>query len=64
MAVGYIDNVALLVQASTMERAMEKVKEMMEREGGVLDWAKLHTSEFVLKKTALVGFTRRKEQKV
>ncbi|QRV80136.1 Reverse transcriptase from transposon X-element protein [Ceratobasidium sp. AG-Ba] len=63
LAVGYIDDVALLTRAATMEEAEEKLRNMMEREGGALEWAKTHTSEFALEKTALVGFTRSKEKR-
>ncbi|QRV77059.1 Reverse transcriptase from transposon X-element protein [Ceratobasidium sp. AG-Ba] len=63
LAVGYIDDVALLARATTMEEAEEKLKDMMEREGGALKWAETHTSEFALEKTALVGFTRSREKR-
>jgi hypothetical protein len=63
LVVGYIDDVVLLVRASTMEEATGRIKEMVEREGGALDWAKRHTSDFGLEKTALIGFTKKKEQK-
>lgn len=46
-----------------MENATRILKDMMEREGGALEWAKAHTSDFALEKTALVGFTRRPEQR-
>ncbi|QRV81841.1 RNA-directed DNA polymerase from mobile element jockey [Ceratobasidium sp. AG-Ba] len=64
LAVGYIGDVALLARAPTMDEAGEKLKDMMEREGGALRWAEAHTSEFALEKTALVGFTRSKERKL
>ncbi|QRW04674.1 Reverse transcriptase from transposon X-element protein [Ceratobasidium sp. AG-Ba] len=63
LAVGYIDDVALLARAATMEEAEEKLRDMMERKGGALEWAKTHTSEFALEKTALVGFTKSREKK-
>ncbi|QRV80550.1 Reverse transcriptase from transposon X-element protein [Ceratobasidium sp. AG-Ba] len=46
-----------------MKEAEEKLKNMMERDEGALKWAEMHTSEFALEKTALVGFTRSKEKK-
>ncbi|EUC58976.1 reverse transcriptase, partial [Rhizoctonia solani AG-3 Rhs1AP] len=62
LAAGYIDDVAFLVEAATFEEANEMLKDMMERRGGALEWAKVHTSEFALEKTALVGFKGRSSQ--
>ncbi|EUC61565.1 reverse transcriptase from transposon X-element protein, putative [Rhizoctonia solani AG-3 Rhs1AP] len=58
LAVGYIDDVALLAEGVDFYRANAKLKRMMERQGGALEWADSHTSEFALEKTALVEFNR------
>jgi ribonuclease HI len=62
LAVGYIDDVALLARAKTMDAAIDRLKDLMERKGGALEWAEEFTSTFELDKTALVGFTRRPGQ--
>lgn len=59
LAVGYIDDVALLVRARKMETATAKLKDMMEREGGALDWARAHTSDFALEPEAVAGPSNR-----
>lgn len=55
---------ALVVQAKMTEAAVEKLKDMMEREGGVLQWVKEYTSDFALEKTELVGFTHKPGQQL
>jgi hypothetical protein len=63
LAVGFIDDVALLARGRDADEATARVKHMMERDGGALDWAKSYMSDFALEKTALITFTRRPDQK-
>ncbi|KAF8750374.1 Reverse transcriptase (RNA-dependent DNA polymerase) [Rhizoctonia solani] len=58
LAVGYIDDVAFLAEGVDFTQANAKLKRMMERKGGALEWAQTHTSDFALEKTALVQFNR------
>ena len=58
LTVGYIDDVALLTEGQNVLQANAKLKQMMERWGGVLEWARAHTLGFALEKTALVEFNR------
>ena len=63
LAVGFIDDVALLARGRDADEATSRVKQMMERRGGALEWAKAYTSDFALEKTALITFTCRPDQK-
>ncbi|KAF8672219.1 Reverse transcriptase (RNA-dependent DNA polymerase) [Rhizoctonia solani] len=58
LAVGYIDDVAFLAEGVDFTQANAKLKRMMERKGGALEWARTHTLDFALEKTALVQFNR------
>jgi hypothetical protein len=58
LSLGFIDDVALAAKGSSYEAANEKLKQMMERPGGALDWSKEHNAEFELDKTALLCLSR------
>jgi Reverse transcriptase (RNA-dependent DNA polymerase) len=57
----FIDDVYLLTVGDSLEKAHEKLKDVMERDAGVFQWANKHNCEFGLDKFQLVDFTRRRE---
>jgi len=58
LSLGFIDDVALAAKANSYEAANEKLRQMMERPGGALDWSREHNAEFELDKTALLCLSR------
>ena len=56
---GFVDNVALLATGLNFEETHQKLKNMMERRGGVFDWSKNHNSRFKLTKLVLMDFSPR-----
>jgi hypothetical protein len=56
MATGFIDDVVLLARGDNFEDANEKLRNIMEKENGVLQWARTHNCEFKVTKFALIGF--------
>ena len=54
---GFVDDVALLATARTIEEAHQKLKNMMERPGGALGWSRTHNSPFEMNKLALMNFS-------
>jgi len=59
--VAFVDDTLLLVQAKTLADSNVKVKQMMVRHGGGLNWATTHQSHFTLDKFWVMGLTRRRE---
>ncbi|KAG1824556.1 uncharacterized protein BJ212DRAFT_1260835, partial [Suillus subaureus] len=59
MGLGFIDDIALLAHAKTYEEANNKLKNMMEKPGGTLEWSHEHNAEFELDKTALICLSRK-----
>ncbi|QRW09851.1 Reverse transcriptase from transposon X-element protein [Ceratobasidium sp. AG-Ba] len=59
MASGFVDDIALLARAKTLGEANDKLVSMMDRPGGMREWAANHTCEHEYEKTALIGFSRR-----
>lgn len=60
LSLGFIDNIALIAKGKTFKEANEKLKHMMEKPGGALDWSRDHNAEFELDKTALICVSRRR----
>jgi len=52
----YVDDAILTASGRTFKEAHEKLKDMMTREGGAIDWAKKHNSPFKYNKLALIDF--------
>ncbi|KAL5636330.1 hypothetical protein ACGC1H_004966 [Rhizoctonia solani] len=61
LAIGYIDDVTILVWGDTFEDTHAGLVDIMTREGGALEWSTSHNSTFELDKTACVDFSRRRE---
>jgi hypothetical protein len=62
-ASGFGDDVAALARGADILEANGKLVQMMEGEGGALEWARKANCEFEIDKFALIGFTRRMERK-
>ena len=60
LSLGFIDDIAIAAQGKTYDEANEKLKNMMEKQGGALDWSRTHNAEFELDKTALLCMSRRR----
>ena len=54
LGLGFIINMAFIVQGETFEKANEMLRKLMEKEGGTLEWSRTHHAEFELNKMALV----------
>jgi ribonuclease HI len=60
LCLAYIDDVTFVAVGDTFEETHEALKDMVEREGGAMDWSRSHNSTFELDKTACVDFSRTK----
>ena len=58
-ALGYVDDIALLAIGSNLEETTEKLRNLMEKEGGGLEWSKSHNSRFEISKSAVLHFSRK-----
>ena len=54
LGLGFIDDIAFLASGSSFVEANRKLQEMMQRDGGALEWSKTHHGEFELGNTVLV----------
>jgi hypothetical protein len=61
-AVVYVDDANLLAEGDNSEESNRKIKDMMERPKGGLNWSSTHRSKYPLDKFGLTGFTRRQEK--
>jgi len=57
-----MDNMLLLEWAKMLVESNAKVKHMMMRQDGGLNWAMAHQSDFALDKFGIMGLTRRRER--
>jgi hypothetical protein len=55
---GFMDDTAYVARGKDFGNANEKLREIMECEGGALEWSREHHVEFELDKTALLGVSR------
>ena len=56
----FVDDAAILVTGVDFEDTHTKLREVMTREGGVLEWAASHNCKFGMEKFQLLDMTRRK----
>ena len=56
---GYVDDIALLAIGNNFEETTTRLKQMMEKEDGGIQWSKEHNSIFEVNKSAIKHFTRR-----
>lgn len=60
MCIGYVDDVTYVSWGRTFEETHRNLVDMMDREGGALEWSRTHNSTFELDKTACIDFSRNK----
>jgi hypothetical protein len=63
-AAAYIDDAILVVTAKTFQDTHNMLENMMTREGGAMEWAKDHNSNFELTKLALMDFVHKSKKTV
>lgn len=57
---GFMDDVAALKWAKTVDEAHNQLQDLMIRHNGILEWAQSHNCSFGLDKFQLTDFTRRR----
>jgi len=62
-AIGYVDDAILIAIGNTFQETVEKLKEMMEREGGGFEWSSEHNSRFEITKVAVMHLSQGSGQK-
>jgi ribonuclease HI/exonuclease III len=63
-AAAYVDDAILVATAKTFEDTHSMLENMMTREGGAIEWAKAHNSNFEMSKLALMDFAHRSKKMV
>jgi Reverse transcriptase (RNA-dependent DNA polymerase) len=58
-AVGYVDDIALLGKGEDFEKSTNRLKAMMTKEDGGLQWSKDHNLKFEVSKSVIVHFSRK-----
>jgi ribonuclease HI len=59
ISVAFVDDVALATKGKDFREANGKLEDMMNREGGALEWADSANCEFEIDKFALMGFSKK-----
>jgi len=54
---GFVDDTHFIARGKTFKETHAKLKNLMERPNGALDWSKSHNSPFELSKLAVMNFT-------
>lgn len=60
MCIGYVDDVTYVSWGRNFEETHRSLIDMLDREGGALEWSRTHNSTFELDKTACIDFSRNK----
>ena len=55
----FVDDAAVVVTGKDFTETHEKIRSIMNRTNGILDWARLHNCEFGVEKFNLLDFTRK-----
>ena len=58
-ALGYVDDIALIASGNTFEESTQRLKNMMTKEDGGLQWSIEHNSKFEVTKSAIIHLTRK-----
>ena len=58
-ALGYVDDIALLAIGNSFEESTQRLKTMMTKVDGGLQWSKEHNSKFEVSKSAIIHFSRK-----
>ena len=56
---GYVDDIALIASGNTFEESTQRLKNMMTKEDGGLQWSIEHNSKFEVSKSAIIHLTRK-----
>ncbi|KAF8600941.1 hypothetical protein BDV93DRAFT_558829 [Ceratobasidium sp. AG-I] len=59
LCIAYIDDITFVTWGKSFDETHQRLKDMMTREGGALEWSRTHNSTFELDKTACVDFSRK-----
>ena len=59
MALGYVDNIAMIAIGKDFNELTNRLENMMKKEGGGLQWSEEHNSRFKVTKSAILHLTRR-----
>src|SRR5882672_7961481 len=60
-AVAFVDDALMLARGKSLEESNDRVKDMMVRAGGGMEWLSTHHCSFALDKFGIMGMTRRRE---
>jgi hypothetical protein len=58
----FVDDTTIAATGNDFEEARAKLKDIMTRQGGILDWAKAHNCEFGIAKFQLLDLTRQHQE--
>ena len=58
-ALGYVDDIALIATGNNFEESTQRLKNMMTKEDGGLQWSREHNSRFEVSKSAIIHFSRK-----
>lgn len=61
-AIGYVDDAIYIAEGYDFEETTAKLRDMMTRPGGGLEWSKTHNSKFEMSKVAIMHFLRRQKE--
>jgi Reverse transcriptase (RNA-dependent DNA polymerase) len=61
-SIAVVDDTTILARGADLKEACEKLKNIMTRQEGAIEWSNLHKCRFALNKFSLMGFTRRREK--
>ena len=58
-ALGYVDDIALVALGNNFEESTQRLKTMMTKDDGGLQWSREHNSRFEVSKSVIVHFSRK-----
>jgi ribonuclease HI len=58
-ALGYVDDIALIATGNNFEDSTQRLKAMMTKEDGGLQWSREHNSKFEVSKSVIIHFSRK-----
>lgn len=61
-AIAYVDDAILITTGANFHETHEKLKDMMSRASGAMDWAEKHNSRFEYNKLALIDFAHQNKK--
>jgi hypothetical protein len=61
-AIAYVDDAILIITGANFHETHEKLKDMMSRASGAMDWTEKHNSHFEYNKLALIDFAHQNKK--